>query len=75
MTEKSRQKFKYAENEKRFSGEIKTTFIIFKGLSVAKNYLRPEIASLRLWHMSNQQKVNKNWLRFRIIVSILDKNS
>ena len=38
MTKKSRQKFKYLENEKSFQVEIKSTFIIFKGLSVAKKY-------------------------------------
>ena len=45
MTKKSRQ-LKYLENEKSFLGETKTFFIIFKGLSVAKNYLRPESAPL-----------------------------
>ena len=46
MTEKSRQKFQYLENEKSFSGEKKAFFKIFKGLSVAKKCLRPESASL-----------------------------
>ena len=46
MTKKSRQKHKYLENEKSFLGEIKSFFIIFKGLSVAKNCLRPESAPL-----------------------------
>ena len=46
MAEKSRQKFKYLENEKSFYGEIKKIFIIFKGLSVAKNCLRSETAPL-----------------------------
>ena len=45
MTKKSRQKPKYLENEKSIWGEIKNFFIIFKGLSVAKNWLRPESAS------------------------------
>ena len=45
MTKKSRQKLKYLENERSFWGEIqKTFFIIFKGLLVAKNCLRPDIA-------------------------------
>ena len=48
MNKKSRQKLKYLENEKSFLGEIKAFFIIFKGLSVAKNYLRTESASLML---------------------------
>ena len=46
MTKKSRQKLKYLENGKSFQGEIKAFFIIFKGLSVAKNCLRPESAPL-----------------------------
>ena len=48
MTKKSRQKHKYLENEKSFLGEIKSFFIIFKGLSVAKNCLRPESAPIIL---------------------------
>ena len=46
MTKKSRQKSKYLENEKSFWGEIKSIFIIFKGLSVAKNCFRPKSAPL-----------------------------
>ena len=46
MAKKWRQKFKYLENEKSFSGEIKSFFIMFKGLSVAKNCLRLESPSL-----------------------------
>ena len=34
MTKKSRQKFKYIENEKRFKLKQKAFFIIFKGLSL-----------------------------------------
>ena len=37
MTKKSWQKFKYLENRKSFSGEIKSIFIIFKEFSVIKN--------------------------------------
>ena len=37
MTKKSRQKFKYLENEKSFTGQIKS-----KGLSIPKNCLTPE---------------------------------
>ena len=44
MIRKSRQKFKYLENEKSFWGEIKSLFIIFKGLSVSKYCLRLESA-------------------------------
>ena len=32
MTKKSRQKFKYLENERDFLDEIKNIFIIFKGV-------------------------------------------
>ena len=46
MTTKSRQKLKYLEDEKTFRGEIVTFFIIFKGLSVAKNHIRPSSAPL-----------------------------
>ena len=48
MTKKSRQKLKYLENEKSFWDEIKTFLIIFKGLSDAKNCLRPESSPLML---------------------------
>ena len=34
MTKKSRQKFKYLENGKSFQDEIKSIFIILKGLSM-----------------------------------------
>ena len=43
MTKKSRQKLKDLENGKSFRVEIKS---IFKGLSVAKNCLRPESTPL-----------------------------
>ena len=46
MTKKLRQTFKYLENEKIFQGEIKSFFIIFKGISFAKNCHRPESAPL-----------------------------
>ena len=48
MTKKSRQKLKYLDKEKSFLGEIKSIFHHFsiKGLSVAKNCLRPESAPL-----------------------------
>ena len=34
MAEKSRQKFKYLENEKRFQDEIKSKFHHFKGVFI-----------------------------------------
>ena len=46
MTKKTRQKFKYLENQKSFWGEIKSIFIIFKEISIAKHFLRPESAHL-----------------------------
>ena len=39
----------YLENEKSFWGEIKSIFHISKGLSHAKNCLRPESASSTDW--------------------------
>ena len=47
-TKKSKQKFKYLKNEKSFQGEIKSIFHHFKGLSTAKNFIRPDSAPLRL---------------------------
>ena len=49
MTKKSRQKLKNLENGKSFWGEIKSFFIIFKELSVAKSCLRPYSAPLGLF--------------------------
>ena len=46
MTQKSRQKLKYLENEKSIQGEIQRFFMIFKGLSYAKNCLGPESVHL-----------------------------
>ena len=46
MTKNSRQQFKYLKNKKNFYSEIKAFFIIFKGLPVATNCLRPESAPL-----------------------------
>ena len=40
MTKKSRHNLKYLENRKSF--EVKLKAFIFKGLSVAKNCLKPE---------------------------------
>ena len=54
MTKISRQKFTYLENEKSFRGEIKSIFVIFKGLSVVKNCLRPESAPLN-WRCKLKQ--------------------
>ena len=47
MTKNTRQKLKYLDKKKSFWGELKTFFIIFKGLSVAKNRLKPESAPLK----------------------------
>ena len=44
MIKMSRQKFKYLQKENR---EIKSIFIIFERISVAKNGLRPESAPLK----------------------------
>ena len=48
MTKKARQKIKYLENMKE-----KAFFIIFKGLSIAKNCLRRESAPLRIFFIQN----------------------
>ena len=39
MTQRSRQKFKYLEKEKKFNGKF---FIILNKLSVGKNFLTPK---------------------------------
>ena len=49
MNKKSRQKLQYLENGKSFLGEINIIFHPFKGLSVAKNCLRPESVPLTLF--------------------------
>ena len=41
MTKKSRQKFKYLENEHRFQVKLEVFFIIFKGLSFAQYFKFP----------------------------------
>ena len=46
MTKKSRQNLKYLEKKKSFEMKSKVFFIIFKGLSIAKNCLRSESAPL-----------------------------
>ena len=48
MTKKSRQKLKYLRTKRAFYVKQKSFFIIFKGLSFAKNCLRPESAPLRI---------------------------
>ena len=47
MTKKSRQKLNYLEDEKSFWSQTKSIFHIFKGLSFAKNCLRPDCAPLK----------------------------
>ena len=56
MTKNSRQKFKYLENERAFKVKQKAFSIIFKGLSVIKNCLRPESVSLKS-HIQIKQSV------------------
>ena len=46
MTKESRQKLNILRTKKVFDMKQKTFYIIFKGLSVAKNCLRPESAPL-----------------------------
>ena len=53
LTKKSSQKWKYLKNEKSFQGEQKVFYIIFKGLLIANNCLRPESACLSSYFFSN----------------------
>ena len=48
MTKDSRQKLNILRTKRAFDMKQKKIFIIFKGLSVAKNCLRPESAPLNL---------------------------
>ena len=48
MTKKSGQKFKNLENKKTFRDEVKLFSIIFKGLAVVKNCIRPKRFGLEL---------------------------
>ena len=57
MTKKSRHKRKYLENEKSFKSEIKSIFIIFRELSVAKNCFSYESALLRFRSRSSYPEV------------------
>ena len=66
MTKRSRQKLKYIEDQKSFCGEIKSIFIIFKGLSVAKNCLRRESAPLKS-NLKSQIFFKEN----KIVLSVL----
>ena len=70
MTKKSREKIEYLENEKSIWGEIilKTFFIIFKGLSIAKKCLRPERAPLT-WFDKKVQIKNTKMETFSILVT------
>ena len=63
MTKKSRQKIKYLENKKSFLGEKKAFFIIFKGLLVAKNCLRPEGAPLS--HTSSKLHISQSHISLK----------
>ena len=52
MTKKSRQNFKYLENEESYRGKTESIFIIFKRISVPKNCLRPESAPFTGKHLN-----------------------
>ena len=78
MNKMLRQKLKYLENEKSFLDEIKTFFINFRGLSVAKNCLRPDSATLILGEIKEYLLSDKNprllwnlWYNQQNIVAIL----
>ena len=64
MTKKSRQKFKYLENEKSFWGEIKSISHHFKGLSITQNCLRSESAPLKSWGLATLYK-QILWTRYK----------
>ena len=51
MTKKSRQKLNILKTKRAFEVKKKAFFIIFKGLSVAKNCLRSESAPITLFRM------------------------
>ena len=51
MTKKLKQKFKHLEDKKRFQGEKKSFYIIFKELSVAKNGIRPASAPINVIYL------------------------
>ena len=58
MTKKSRQKFKYRENEESFYDEIKNIFIIFKGLSLKQ--------TKRIWKVKVRIERFKNLVGCRL---------
>ena len=51
ITKKSRQNLIYLEKERSFWDKIKIFFIIFNGLSVAKNRLKPESVPLKRYNL------------------------
>ena len=65
ITKKSIQKFKYLEKENSFLGEIKSIFVIFKGLLVAKNCLRPKSAPLT--HSRRENCLRKTCIILRAV--------
>ena len=57
MNKKSREKLKDLENEESFDVNWKAFFINFKGISAAKNCLRPESAPVK--HVSCAAQKNE----------------
>ena len=69
-TKMSKQRFKYVENEKSFLGEIK---IIFKGLLVTKNYLRPDSAPVIIKGLTSFQNQTRQF-KANTIYDVVNKN-
>ena len=60
MIKKSRQKFKYRENERAFALKQKT---FFKGLSIPKNFLRPEGRPFKVHNMTSGTNESKSLVK------------
>ena len=70
ITKTSRQNLKNLENKKLLRWSKNQFFIIFKGLSVAKNCLRPESVSLR----RKLYKIFHGWISHFFIYGVSQKN-
>ena len=62
MTEKSRQKFKYLENEKSFQGAIRSILHNFLRAFSCQNCLRAESASLIIFtFLMDESRIKKDF--------------
>ena len=74
----SGQKFKYILGVKRdFGSKMKSIFFIFKGLSLAKDFLRPDSAPLKDWNKSfaTPLKINAKKTLFKRLQNYYVSNS